>query len=80
MIKAAAEDLVRQLTTQKDKNSPLLPPISEAREVALKVADAVGKRAIAEGMAGVADDRTFERELREYVWEPAYVPYERVRK
>ena len=33
MVKAAAQELVRHLPTQKDKNASLLPPLSEARQL-----------------------------------------------
>ena len=42
------------------------------------VGEAVGKQAIAEGVAGVADEDALLAELRDYVWEPVYVPYERL--
>jgi malate dehydrogenase (oxaloacetate-decarboxylating) len=55
----------------------LLPPIADSRKVSLIVAQAVGRQAIAEGLAEIADADCFEEELKEYVWEPEYVPYER---
>jgi malate dehydrogenase (oxaloacetate-decarboxylating) len=78
MIMASAKSLAALSPTHRDKNASLLPPIAESRAVGLKVADAVGKQAIAEGIAGVADEKTFETELRQYVWEPVYLPYERL--
>jgi malate dehydrogenase (oxaloacetate-decarboxylating) len=76
MIMAAANALAVLSPTQKDKNADLLPPIADSRKVSLLVAEAVGKQAIAEGHAGVFDVDTFEQELRAYVWEPVYSPYE----
>ena len=35
MVKAAAEELVRHLPTQKDKQASLLPPLSQARSSAV---------------------------------------------
>src|SRR6202035_449448 len=46
MVKAAAEELVRHLPTQKDKRASLLPPISEAREIGRQIGLAVGKQDI----------------------------------
>jgi hypothetical protein len=46
--------------------------------VGLEVAANVGHAAIAEGVSGLADPAAFADELREYVWEPVYLPYERV--
>jgi malate dehydrogenase (oxaloacetate-decarboxylating) len=77
MIKAAAQELVRNLPTQKDKQASLLPPISEARALAALIGRAVGKQAIHDGQAQVGDEAALERELQANTWEPIYVPYER---
>jgi malate dehydrogenase (oxaloacetate-decarboxylating) len=78
MIMSAAKALAALSPTLKNKKAPLLPPITDSRKVSLPVAEAVGKQAIEEGLAGVADERSFEKELREYVWEPVYLPYVRL--
>ncbi len=78
MIMASAKALAGLSPTQKDKNADLLPPIADSRAIALVVAEAVGKQAIAEGIAGLTDSKAFESELRAYVWEPCYLPYERL--
>jgi malate dehydrogenase (oxaloacetate-decarboxylating) len=77
MIKAAVRELVRHLPTQKDKNASLLPPISDARELGRLIGHAVGKQAIQDGQAQVADENVLERELQANFWNPVYVPYER---
>jgi malate dehydrogenase (oxaloacetate-decarboxylating) len=77
MIKAAAKELVRHLRTRKDREASLLPPLSEARELGRAIGEAVGKQAIQDGQAQVADQETLNRELRANTWEPVYVPYER---
>jgi len=77
MIKAAAEELVRHLPTQKDKNASLLPPLSDARELGRLIGQAVGRQAIQDGQAQVAGEDDLNRELQANIWEPAYVPYER---
>jgi malate dehydrogenase (oxaloacetate-decarboxylating) len=79
MIMASAKALAAQSPTQKDKTADLLPSLSDSRKVSLLVAEAVGKQAISEGIAGVADEKAFEQELRAYIWEPIYLPYERSR-
>jgi malate dehydrogenase (oxaloacetate-decarboxylating) len=76
MVKAAAEELVRQLPTQKDKNASLLPPIADARRLGRLIGDAVGRQAIQDGQAQVADEEELSRELDANIWEPVYVPYE----
>jgi malate dehydrogenase (oxaloacetate-decarboxylating) len=79
MIMAAAKTLAGLSPTRIDKNAALLPPIAESRNVSLAIAEAVGKQAIADGLAGVADVKSFEKELNDYIWQPVYQLYERVR-
>jgi len=56
----------------------LLPPIADSRGLGLVVAEAVARQAIAEGVAAISDPGTLSAQLRDYVWEPVYQPYERV--
>jgi malate dehydrogenase (oxaloacetate-decarboxylating) len=77
MVKAAAEELVRQLPTQKDKQASLLPPIADARKLGRLIGLAVGRQAIQDGQALVVNEDVLNRELEANIWEPAYVPYER---
>jgi malate dehydrogenase (oxaloacetate-decarboxylating) len=78
MIMAAAKALAALSPARIDKSAALLPPIADSRKVSLVVAEAVGKQAIAEGVAESADDTTLAAQLRDYVWEPVYHPYERL--
>jgi malate dehydrogenase (oxaloacetate-decarboxylating) len=78
MIMASAKALAEISPTLLDKDADLLPPISDSRKVSLLVAEAVGRQAIADGVAGVADEQSFKKDLVAYVWEPVYLPYERV--
>jgi malate dehydrogenase (oxaloacetate-decarboxylating) len=77
MVKAAAEELVRQLPTQKDKQASLLPPLSQARQLGRLIGLAVGRQAIRDGQALAANEDALNRELQANIWEPVYVPYER---
>ncbi len=77
MVKAAAQELVRHLPTQKDKNASLLPSIADARELGRQIGHAVGRQAIRDGQAQVANEDALNRELQANIWEPVYVPYER---
>jgi malate dehydrogenase (oxaloacetate-decarboxylating) len=79
MIMASARALAGMPPERKDSTAGLLPPISESRKVSLVVAEAVGRQALAEGLAEVSDEAAFREELLGYVWEPVYVPYERER-
>jgi malate dehydrogenase (oxaloacetate-decarboxylating) len=76
MIKAAAEELVNHLPTQKNKQASLLPPLSEARLLGRLIGQAVGRQAMRDGQAQVADEQELSRELDANIWEPVYVPYE----
>jgi malate dehydrogenase (oxaloacetate-decarboxylating) len=79
MIMASAKALAALSPTHQDEEASLLPPIADSRQVSLKVAEAVGKQAIAEGLAGVANPESFEADLRQYIWEPVYLPYQRLK-
>ncbi len=78
MIMAAARALASLSPARENREAPLLPPIAEARKVSLVVAEAVGKQAIAEGVANLADETTLNAQLRAYIWDPVYLPYERI--
>ena len=77
MIKAAAQELVRNLPTKNDRQASLLPPLSEARQLARLVGEAVGRQALEDGQAQIADEDALNRELSANIWRPVYVPYER---
>lgn len=78
MIMAAAKALAALSPARTDSSEPLLPPIANARKVSLEVAKAVGFQAMADGVAETIDQSAFAELLRDYVWEPEYVPYERI--
>jgi malate dehydrogenase (oxaloacetate-decarboxylating) len=80
MIKAAAKELVRHLPTQRDKQATLLPALSEARQLARLLGKAVGKQAIQDGQAQVANEEDLDLQLEANNWEPVYVPYERAQR
>jgi len=77
MVKVAAKELIQHLPTRTDKAASLLPPLSQARQLARSIALAVGRQAIRDGQAQVADDEGLARELEANIWEPVYVPYRR---
>jgi malate dehydrogenase (oxaloacetate-decarboxylating) len=78
MVMASMKCLAALSPTNQDRNANLLPPIGDSRKVGLLVGEAVGKQALAEGVAGVADESALMAELHAYVWNPVYVPYERL--
>jgi len=78
MIMAAARALAHLSPAREDKNAPLLPPIADSRKLSLVIAEAVANQAMANGVAELADAATLKEKLRAYVWEPVYLPYERL--
>lgn len=78
MMMAAAKALAGLSPSRQDKDAPLLPPIADSRKVSRAVATAVGQAAMAAGVSELPDAETLERELDAYVWEPVYLPYEKV--
>jgi malate dehydrogenase (oxaloacetate-decarboxylating) len=78
MIMSAAKTLASLSPTCQDKNAPLLPPVRDSRKIALVVAEAVAKQAITEGVAAIQNLSALRQQLRAYVWEPVYVPYQRI--
>ena len=78
MIMAAAKELTLHVPTRSDPDAPLLPPIAAARPLSRSIAVAVGRQAIADKVAEMDHD-ALERAIDANIWEPVYVPYERVR-
>ena len=78
MIMAAAKMLAQLSPARKDSSQPLLPPVADSRKVSMQVAEAVGRQAMADGVAGVDTGEDLVNQLYAYVWEPVYLPYERI--
>src|SRR3989338_3479378 len=74
MILAASNALGECSPSLKDKSAPLLPDWDEVRAVGLKVAKAVLKQAITDGVAQVDKDADFDALIREHTWKPQYYP------
>jgi malic enzyme len=70
LFRAAAERLAELAPAGE-----LYPPISDIRRVSKSIAFAVGKRAIARGLAEPLDDKTLADRIEAEVWEPRYLPY-----
>jgi malate dehydrogenase (oxaloacetate-decarboxylating) len=79
MIMAATKSLALLSPARADKNAPLLPPIADARKTSLAVAEAVYRQTVADGVAEPANEATIAANLRAYMWEPVYQPYERIK-
>ncbi len=78
MIMAAAKALASLSPARADKSAPLLPPIADSRKTSAAVAAAVGRQAMAEGVADACDEAEFAERIHAYVWEPEYQQYERI--
>ena len=78
MIMAATKALATLSPSRSDKSAPLLPAVAESRKVAMIVAEAVARQAIAEGTAGIDAAAPIGDLIREYVWNAVYLPYERI--
>jgi malate dehydrogenase (oxaloacetate-decarboxylating) len=80
MMMAAAKALAAQSPTVEDKSAPLLPPVADSRRVALAVAEATVRQAIDDGVAHLESTAELNEQIRAYVWEPVYHPYERTER
>jgi malate dehydrogenase (oxaloacetate-decarboxylating) len=78
MIMAATKRLASLSPGLQDPNAPLLPSIAKSRELSLVIAEAVGKQAMADNVAETIEEDAFKKQLQAYVWEPVYLPYERI--
>ncbi|HXD43587.1 MAG TPA: NAD-dependent malic enzyme [Pseudolabrys sp.] len=75
MFMAAARALAELSPAARNPDDNLLPRVTALREVAIKVAIAVGKQACAEGLAtGVGADRV-EAAIEAKMWTPHYPDY-----
>jgi malate dehydrogenase (oxaloacetate-decarboxylating) len=77
MFLAAAKALADASPARSNAVDPLLPPIESLRQVALRVALAVGLQARREGVASNSEEDV-EALIRARMWEPAYRSYEGV--
>jgi len=78
MIMAAAKELANLVPTKKDKSAGLLPSLSDSRQLSRSIALAVGLQAMRDGEAQVLDEDTLKQEIQANIWQPEYVPYERI--
>jgi len=78
MIMAATKALAGLSPSRTDSSAPLLPAVSESRSVAMVVSEAVARQAAAEHVAGTVEKSGWAERILRYVWNPVYVPYERI--
>ncbi|MEW6039798.1 MAG: NAD-dependent malic enzyme [Pseudomonadota bacterium] len=72
MFMAAALALAEASPAATDPDAPLLPPLTAIRTVSRRIALAVAKAAIADGVAEPKSDADLARLVDERMWTPAY--------
>ena len=84
MLMAAVKGLAAQSPALKDPDKGLLPDVTEVRDISMKIAIAVIKAAIEEGLAQQqdipVDEQGMEKWVRGQMWQPRYrelVPLEK---
>lgn len=75
MFIRAAEALAELSPANKDPELNLLPCLTESRKIAKKIAFAVAKEAIKEGLAPEMTDEEIKECIENKVWEPEYLHY-----
>lgn len=80
MLWAAACAISAYSPDRDDLTSPLLPEITEIPDLACKVAIAVAKQAMADGVATVKVNTELKAFIKENVWRPYYRPIKRMKE
>ncbi|MCK9378151.1 MAG: NAD-dependent malic enzyme [Syntrophales bacterium] len=75
MMIAAAQELGKNSPAIKDPNGSLLPALKDVREVAAKIAVAVGMQAVKDGVAPRACEDELRRRVARLQWKPEYPVY-----
>jgi malate dehydrogenase (oxaloacetate-decarboxylating) len=78
LLVEAVKALAKQGPALKDPTAPLLPDVSDVREISVQIAAAVIKQAVKEGLNQERDipddDAELEEWIREQMWEATYRP------
>jgi malate dehydrogenase (oxaloacetate-decarboxylating) len=77
MMIVAARTLAQHAPTAPDGTCSLLPPVSRLREVALKIAIAVGREAQNAGVAPKTSEDDLRRRVVASRWDPTYPVFAR---
>ncbi|KAF3932709.1 hypothetical protein ABW19_dt0204035 [Dactylella cylindrospora] len=82
MLISAVHALAAQSPALEDADQGLLPDVEDVREISMKIACAVIKKAVEDGVAankGIpADDDKLEEWVRHQMWDPVYKPLKKV--
>lgn len=74
MLWAACMTLSEFAPALKDPTAPVLPVVTDAREVARTIAIAVANQAKEEGLAQISDQQSVEELIDHMTWTPKYIP------
>jgi malate dehydrogenase (oxaloacetate-decarboxylating) len=77
MLMAAARALSDLSPARRDPKSNLLPPVTEARDISVRVAVAVAMQACKEGLTGPMSPGEIFQRIQSKIWTPVYRPYRR---
>jgi malate dehydrogenase (oxaloacetate-decarboxylating) len=72
MMRVAAATLGDASPALSDPNAPLLPAWSDVPDIALRIAHAVGRQAIADGVAPARTDEQLAERIADVHWTPEY--------
>ncbi|RFU45244.1 NAD-dependent malic enzyme [Paraburkholderia sp. DHOC27] len=75
MFMVAGKAVAAMSPALSDPHGRLLPRVSQLREVALAVAKAVARQALADGVASITDESAVDARIAEYMWTPRYRRY-----
>jgi len=78
MFLAAARTIAELSPARHDPAANLLPPLVDLREISFRVAVAVAKQAITEGLAEARAEADVTAAVRTKMWEPVYARYRRL--
>ncbi|MES2203978.1 MAG: NAD-dependent malic enzyme [Pseudomonadota bacterium] len=78
MIWAAAEALSKFSPVYKDKDAPLLPDLSQVREISLAIAKRIIETARAHNLATYQNERSVDEAINQVIWQAKYYPYEKM--
>ena len=77
MLMAAARALADTSPARLNPHANLLPPVSDLRDVSLRVAQAVAMQARKDGLTAQMDAGDMYQRIRNKMWAPVYRPYRR---
>ena len=77
MLMASSRALAECSPLAKDGCGALLPPLEDIHQVSKHIAFAVGKAAMADGVAVVTEDEVLKESVEYWFWKPQYRKYKR---